>query len=91
MGLVMLGRQKYTQKKPLMPEQSALEVEMAIEKSDRHKSPGTGQIPGELVKAACTIFALRSTNLPILFGIRRNCLRSGRSQSLYRGPDKSLA
>ena len=28
-------------------------------------------------------FALKSINLLLLFGIRRNCLRSGRSQSLY--------
>jgi len=28
-------------------------------------------------------FALRSINLLILFGIRMNCLRIGRSRSLY--------
>jgi hypothetical protein len=28
-------------------------------------------------------FVLRSINLLVLFGIKRNCLRSGRSQSLY--------
>jgi hypothetical protein len=32
-------------------EPSAFEVEMAIEKLKRHKSPGTDQIPAELVKA----------------------------------------
>jgi hypothetical protein len=36
---------------PLVPEPSAFEVEMAIEKLKRHKSPGIDQIPAELIKA----------------------------------------
>jgi hypothetical protein len=36
---------------PLVPEPSALEVELAIEKLKSHKSPGIDQIPTELVKA----------------------------------------
>jgi hypothetical protein len=36
---------------PLKPEQSTLEVELAIEKLKKHKSPGTDQIPAELIKA----------------------------------------
>jgi hypothetical protein len=36
---------------PLAPEPSAFEVEMAIEKLKRHKSPGIDQIPAELIKA----------------------------------------
>jgi hypothetical protein len=35
---------------PLVPEPSASESELAIEKLKRHKSPGTGQIPAELIK-----------------------------------------
>jgi hypothetical protein len=35
---------------PLVPEPSAFEVEMAIEKLKRHKSPGIDQIPVELIK-----------------------------------------
>jgi hypothetical protein len=34
-----------------VPEPSALEVELAIEKLKRHKSPGIDQIPAELIKA----------------------------------------
>jgi hypothetical protein len=34
-----------------VPEPSDSEVEMAIEKLKRHKSPGIDQIPAELVKA----------------------------------------
>jgi hypothetical protein len=36
---------------PLVPEPSDSEVEMAIEKLKRRKSPGTDQIPAELIKA----------------------------------------
>jgi hypothetical protein len=36
---------------PLVPEPSVLEVELAIEKLKSHKSPGTDQIPAELIKA----------------------------------------
>jgi hypothetical protein len=35
---------------PLVPEPSALEVELAIEKLKSHKSPGIDQIPAELIK-----------------------------------------
>jgi hypothetical protein len=33
-----------------VPEPSAFEVKMAIGKVKRHKSPGTDQIPAEMVK-----------------------------------------
>jgi hypothetical protein len=36
---------------PLMPEPSAFEVEMAIEKLKRHKSPDIDQIPAQIIKA----------------------------------------
>jgi len=36
---------------PLVPEPSASEVELAIEKLKSHKSPGIDQIPAELIKA----------------------------------------
>ncbi len=47
---MMLGRQKHTAE-PLVPEPSAFEVEMAIDKLKSHKSPGIDQIPAELIKA----------------------------------------
>ena len=34
-----------------MPEPSAFEFELAIEKLKSHKPPGIDQIPGELIKA----------------------------------------
>ena len=36
---------------PLVPEPSATEVELAIDKLKSHKSPGIDQIPAELIKA----------------------------------------
>jgi hypothetical protein len=83
MGLYMLGRQIHTAV-PLVPAPSAFEVEMAIEKLKRHTSPGIDQIPAELIiKQGIGQFTLRSINLLIQFRIRKNCLRSGRSQSQY--------
>ena len=37
--------------RPIMPQPSAFEFEMTIEKLERHKSPGTDKIPAELFKA----------------------------------------
>jgi hypothetical protein len=37
--------------KPFMPEASASEVEGAVGKLKRHKSPGVDQIPAELIQA----------------------------------------
>ena len=37
-----------------MPEPSAFEVELAIEKLNRHKSPGIDQIQIEMIKASNT-------------------------------------
>ena len=66
---------------PLVPEPSAFEVEMAIEKLKRPKSQGIDQIPAELIKAGVGKSAVRSINLLFLFGIRRNCRKNGRSRS----------
>ena len=51
---------------PLVPEPSAFEVELAIEKLKNHKSPGIDQIPAELIKAGgrtirCVIHKLTIT------------------------------
>jgi hypothetical protein len=41
------------------------------------------QIPAELIEAGVEQLALRIIIPFIVFGMRRNCLRSGRNQSLY--------
>jgi len=66
-----------------VPEPSAFEFKLAIEKLRSHKLLGTDQILAELIKAGVEPFSMRTINLLFLFGISRNCLRSGRSQSLY--------
>jgi hypothetical protein len=68
---------------PLVPEQSVYEVEIPIEKLKRDKSRGTDQIPAKLLMQSVEKFAVRSINLLILFGMRKKCLRSVRSPSLY--------
>jgi len=37
--------------KPLVPESSASDIELAIEKLKSHKPPGIDQIPAEMIKA----------------------------------------
>jgi len=63
---------------PIVPKPSTFEFQMAFEKLKRHKSPSIAQIPAEWLKQLVEQIALRSINLLILFGIRKNCLRSGR-------------
>ena len=48
---------------PLVPEPSAFEVDLVIEKLKSHKSPGIDQIPAELIKAGVEQFAMKSINL----------------------------
>jgi len=68
---------------PLVPEPSTFDVETAMKRLKRHKSPGIDQIPADLIKQKEVHNILRSKNFLILFGRRRNCLRSGNSGSLY--------
>jgi len=72
---------------PLVPEPSAFEFELAIEKLRRHKSPDIYQIP---TKQRVGQFALRSINLLFQLAIRRNCLRSGRNRLLYLSIERAI-
>jgi hypothetical protein len=55
---------------------------LTIEKIKSHKAPGIDQIPTEL-RQGIEHFAMIFMNVLLLFGIRRNCVRSGRSRSFY--------
>jgi len=56
-GFKGVGQAETHTAKPLVPEPSASEVELAIHKPKSHKSPGIDQIPTELIKAGSrTIF-----------------------------------
>ena len=50
-GVKDVGQAEIHAAKPLVPEPSASEVELAIDKLKSHKSPGIDQIPAELIKA----------------------------------------
>jgi hypothetical protein len=48
---------------PFVPEPSISEVEPAIGKLKRYKSPGADQIPAELIQAGGKHYILKSINL----------------------------
>jgi len=50
-GVKDVGQAEIHTAQPLVPEPSTSEVELAIDKLKSHKSPGTDQIPAELIKA----------------------------------------
>jgi len=50
-GVKDVGQAEIHTAEPLVPEPSASEVELAIDKLKCHKSPGIDQIPAELIKA----------------------------------------
>jgi len=50
-GIKEVGQVEIHPAEPLVPEPSASEVELAINKLKSHKSPGIDQIPAKLIKA----------------------------------------
>jgi len=50
-GVKDVGQAEIHTAEPLIPEPSASEVELAIDKLKSHKSPGIDQIPAGLIKA----------------------------------------
>jgi hypothetical protein len=67
---------------PFVPEPSISEVEVAIGKLKRYKSPCADQIPAELIPAGGKHYILRSTDLLSSSGTK-NCPTSGRKQLSY--------
>jgi hypothetical protein len=68
---------------PLVPDHP-FEAEFATAKFKRYKSPSTDQILTKVVQAGGKILQLKSISSVILFGIRKNCLISGRRLLLYQ-------
>jgi hypothetical protein len=68
---------------PLVPEPSAFEFAIAIEKLKDTDHQEFIKPQQKRLKQVAEQFALRSIHLLIIFRIRRNCLRNGRSRSLY--------
>jgi len=79
-GVKEVGQAEINTAEPLVPEPSASEVELAVDKLKSHKSPGTDQIPAELIKVGGRTTCLEIRKF-IASGKRRNCLKSGRSRS----------
>jgi len=50
-GVIEVRQAEIRTAEPLVPEPSAFEVELVIEKLKSHESPGTHQIQAELIKA----------------------------------------
>jgi hypothetical protein len=67
---------------PLVSGPSCLEVEIAIAKLKKYESPDSDQILAELIQAGGEIL-LSAIHKLIVFGIRKNCLISGRRLLLY--------
>jgi hypothetical protein len=57
-GFKDVGQTEIHTTEPLVPEPSASEFELVIDKITSHKSPGIDQIPAELIKAGCRIICL---------------------------------
>ena len=68
---------------PAVPEPSASEFELAIEKLKSHKSPDTDQILAELIRAGSRTIRCEIHKLIISIWNEEELLRSGRSRSLY--------
>jgi hypothetical protein len=68
----------------LVPGPSRLEIEIAIAKLKKYKSPGSDHIPAELIQAGGEILLSASTNSLILFGKGKDCLISGSSLLFYQ-------
>jgi hypothetical protein len=67
---------------PLVPEPSAFEFAIPIEKLKGTDHQEFIKSQQKLLNQVVEQFALRSINVLIIFRIRRNCLRNGRSRSL---------
>jgi uncharacterized protein YaaR (DUF327 family) len=78
---------------PLVPGPSPFEVETAIAKIKKLKSPGSHQFPAELIQTGSETLLPEihnSINSLLLFGILKNCLISGRSALLYQFTKRTI-
>jgi hypothetical protein len=69
---------------------SPFQVEIAVAKLKRYTLSVNDQIPSKQIKQEVKHYCLRSINSLIVFGIRKNCLISGRSLLLYQFTKKVI-
>jgi hypothetical protein len=67
---------------PLVSEHSPFEAEITIKKFKRYKFPDIDQIAVELIQTEVKILHL-NIHILLLFGIRKNCHKSGSNLLLY--------
>jgi hypothetical protein len=94
MGLMMLGRQKYTYQNHWYLNQVRLTLSWIFKIYKSHKSPRIDEIPAEVIRAGGRRVRSEIHKFIISFWNERNCLMSGRSRSLYlsiRRPIKQAA
>jgi hypothetical protein len=75
---------------PLIPDLVILRLKWLLQSLKSLKLPSNDQILAELIQGEGETYGLRSMNLLILFGIRKNCLISGRSLLLYQFTRKAM-
>jgi len=63
-GVKDVGQAEIHTAEPLVPDPSASEFEVAIDMQKSHKSPGTDQIPAELIKVGGRTICLEIQKLP---------------------------
>jgi hypothetical protein len=70
-----VGQTEIHTAEPLVPGPSHLEVEMSIAKMKKYESPGSDQIPAELIQAGGeTLVSVMQKKKTLQFGIRKNIL-----------------
>ena len=83
MDLMILGRQKYTQQNHQCLSKVSLGLSWLLKAKKYTIHQVLFKSQRNWIKLGVEQFVLWSINLLILFGIRRNCLRSGKNWSLY--------
>jgi hypothetical protein len=68
----------------LAPDPSHFEVEIAVARFRKYKSPSSDQIPAELIQAGGEKLRPDILKLIILFGMRKDCLISGSNLLVYQ-------
>ena len=80
-GLKDVGQVEIPTADPLVPEPSAIEVELAIDKLKSHKEPGIDEIPAELIKAGGGKICLEIHKLITSIWKKEKLPEGGRSRS----------
>jgi len=81
-GINVVTQTEILTAEPLVPEPSASEVELDIEKLKSHKSPGIGQIPAQMIKVGGTTMHYEIHNIIYIWN-KEELGGEWRSRSLY--------